>query len=305
MATKRAGTERANDLDILSAIWILSANDENPTITYEGIRYRLGLPKDFDVKALVAGRGEMFRSGVPTRRLNEWKAEMLQGNHMPSWIRAIEDDSERDIRIKSLTAKDVFRNQFRAVRRAKAASVELIEWGLQHINRLREAASDAREERERKWSAVRIPFASMIVAVIAILASVYCQIENNRTQTELKKYEVTFSRKQEAYQGLMRSLDEAFYAGFQANSAGALDKMINVRFLYYSLEPLILKEDRAQIRTNLENFEGCCLNLYEDNAAGKLKDDKLRGQYSDSHISYRNQIRKSLFHALFEKKKRG
>ena len=152
MASNRTGIECADELDILSAIWILSANDENPTITYAGIRYRLGLSKDFDVMALVKGRGEMFRSGVPARRLDDWKEAMLAGNHVPSWIRAIGDDSARNARIKTLTTDDVFRNQFRAGANAPAASVELIEWGLQHISRLRKAAADTREEGVRRWS---------------------------------------------------------------------------------------------------------------------------------------------------------
>jgi len=86
MATKGYPMRDEDKLDIVSAIWILACNDENPIITYEGIRYRLGLRNDFNVKHLVQARGEMFRRGIPAPLLQSWKEDMLAGKHLPSWI---------------------------------------------------------------------------------------------------------------------------------------------------------------------------------------------------------------------------
>ena len=52
------------DIDLVSAIWILASNDENPLITYRGLIHRLGLPPDFNIKATVASRRELFRPGA-------------------------------------------------------------------------------------------------------------------------------------------------------------------------------------------------------------------------------------------------
>lgn len=38
-----------DDLDTVSAIWILASHDENPLITYTGLIHRLGLPANCDV----------------------------------------------------------------------------------------------------------------------------------------------------------------------------------------------------------------------------------------------------------------
>ncbi|MDZ7380003.1 MAG: hypothetical protein ONB06_11745, partial [candidate division KSB1 bacterium] len=51
--------------DVLSATWVFACNDENPIITYEGIRQRLNLSTSFDITSLVQSRGDLFRRGVP------------------------------------------------------------------------------------------------------------------------------------------------------------------------------------------------------------------------------------------------
>jgi len=137
--------------DILSAAWILACNDENEIITYEGIKYRLNLPDNYNVKALIQSRGELFRRGVPRYRLKEWKEDMLAERHLPSWILEIEEPSARKQAIEALTPDDVFRSQFRAEKDAPRAPVEIIDWGLQHIDRLRKASIEAREQSAKSW----------------------------------------------------------------------------------------------------------------------------------------------------------
>lgn len=140
---KRTKIKGPDEFDILSATWILASNDENPSITYEGIKYRLNLPDDYDVRELISSRADLFRRGIPRQRLDKWKQEMLEGKHLPSWIREIEDDAERQSTISSLTTNDVFRSQFRAERDAPQSEIEIITWGLEHIDRLRKANIEA------------------------------------------------------------------------------------------------------------------------------------------------------------------
>lgn len=145
------------ELDIVSAIWILASNDETSLITYEGIRFRLGLPANFDIRSLVSKRGELFRSGANGKHLQAWKDEMLAGRHLPSWVRAVTDLPEREKVIRALTERDVFRSQFRASGsidkpwRADKSSIEVIKWGLEHIDRLRKAKLEAREAIAKSW----------------------------------------------------------------------------------------------------------------------------------------------------------
>lgn len=165
---KRIVIREPDIFDILSATWILACNDENPIITYEGIKYRLNLPDNFDVKGLIQSRGELFRKGVPRYRLNQWKEEMRAGRHCPSWIRDIEDETLQRQKIEALTADDVFRSQFRAERDTPRSPVEIIDWGLQHIDRLRKASMEAHEASAKSWQMWLV----FIVGVINIAVTI-------------------------------------------------------------------------------------------------------------------------------------
>lgn len=135
--SNRMIVQETDIFDILSAIWILACNDENPIITFGSVSYRLNLPADFDVEALIRSRADLFRMGVPENRILEWKDIMSKGKHIPSWIKDIDDEDARNEVINSLSGNSAFRSQFRVEKDAEKAPIEVIEWGLQHINRLR------------------------------------------------------------------------------------------------------------------------------------------------------------------------
>jgi hypothetical protein len=137
--------------DMLSATWVLSCNDENPIITYEGLRHRLNADSSFDVKALVASRGDLFRRGAPRRRLEAWKEQMRADRHLPSWIREVTEDALRQKLIEGLSSDDVFRCQFRAEDAAPKAPLEVLNFGLEHIDRLRKVHYEAREKSAKSW----------------------------------------------------------------------------------------------------------------------------------------------------------
>jgi hypothetical protein len=157
-----------DELDVLSGVWILASNDENPIITYESVRYRLGLASDYPVTELIRSRGELFRMGVPEWRLGEWKDEMSLGKSLPSWLREIESKDERDAKIKSLRSQDVFRSQFRAGYDAPKSTVSIIEWGLTHIERIRKARLEEREQTAKSWQ-IWLVFITSIMGIIVSL----------------------------------------------------------------------------------------------------------------------------------------
>lgn len=166
--------DEPDEFAILTATWILASNDENPLMTYKGINYRLDLKTDYDVKRLIKSRGELFRRGVQDFRLKEWKTEMLQ-SHMkrPLWIRELGDEHAQHEAINSLTPNDVFRSQFRAYSGAEKSSIEIIDWGLQHIERLRKASMESKEQyaksKEVRW-VLGISIISLIVSALNLFA---------------------------------------------------------------------------------------------------------------------------------------
>src|SRR4051812_3883140 len=131
--------KKIDKLDILSAIWIMASNDDFHLITYRGIQDRLDLPDGYEVRAQIRERPELFRPNASEESLEQWRKDMLEDKRLPAWIRKISDPVKRKEEIEKLTAKDAFRSQFRANPNSPKSGLEIIDWGLQHIDRLRKA----------------------------------------------------------------------------------------------------------------------------------------------------------------------
>jgi hypothetical protein len=168
---RRIAIKEPDVFDILSATWILASNDENEMITYEGIKSRLNLPANYRLKELIQSRGELFRKGVPASRLREWKGEMHTGRHLPVWIKDIDDVTEKNKAIENLTADDVFRSQFRAGKDSPQSPIEIINWGLEHIDRMRKASINAREQSVKRWEIWLVFFLSIINIIVTIIVA--------------------------------------------------------------------------------------------------------------------------------------
>lgn len=153
------------NLDLISAIWILASNDENPLVSYKGLTHRLELPKNCDVRAIVASRPELFRLRAPESRINAWKAQMRAGKNLPGWLRAMGSDAERTAAIEAVTPNDVFRSQFRAHLNAERSPIEIIKWGLEHLDRLRNAKAEAKDATAKKWQMWMIFWVTLVGVV--------------------------------------------------------------------------------------------------------------------------------------------
>jgi len=283
-----------DDLDVLCAIWILSCNDENPIVTYRGINYRLGLKDDYDVKALVGCRGEMFRKGVSARRLRDWKQAMHTGKNLPSWIRIMEDVVLRGQAINDLSSEDVFRNQFRAEENAPACPIEILDWGLKHLDRIRTANLTARDERLKRMSAIWVPLLSTAVAMSAIFAGAMAQRENAVTQAQLTRFQVVFRPKQEGYAQFMKTLAETYHNARTGDAKALADSLSVLRSSYFGLEPFLNKEERSDILDQLDQFSASC-NMLAREPANSPK----REGFEKSYFTYEELFRRRLFEALF------
>jgi hypothetical protein len=166
--------------DILAATWVFACNDENPIITYEGLRRRLNLEPSFDICGLVRKRTDLFRLGIPKSRLSRWKQEMLQGKHLPAWIREISDETKRMDTINSLSSCDGFRSQFRANDGAEKSPLEVLKWGLEHIDRLRKVHYEARENSAKSWQ-MWLVFAVGVMNIIATISVAMMKGDNHDT----------------------------------------------------------------------------------------------------------------------------
>lgn len=296
MQIRRVEIKGSDELDILSAIWILASNDENPIVTYEGIKYRLGLPDGYDVKSLIQSRGEMFRRGVPSRRLERWKLEMRANKHLPSWIRDIEDEKERKLKIEALTPDDMFRSQFRSEADAPRSPIEIIKWGLEHIDRLRKAGVEAREEKVKRITGVLIPLLSMFVALAAVVSSALLQSRSINTQVDLKKYETTLRPKQDNYTAFMKSLAAAFGSAVHKDKNSLVTNLEKIESAYFSIEPFLEARKRDEVWDKYQEYSDFCLSVLKQQTDSDVELDKNIKTF----VEYRQYFRTELYKVLFE-----
>jgi hypothetical protein len=305
MGQKQLGNDTNDDLDFLASIWILSCNEENSIITYEGLKYRLNPPSHIDLKKLIHSRVELFRRRVPEHRLNEWKTEKLRGEKLPSFLCALDAD-ERKVKINSIKVDDVFRNQLRAEVGSERTSLEILSWGLQHIDNMRKSRAEKREGKLKKWTSMVLPLSSLILALLSVGVTGYFQYKNNQTQAEniksqekLKYYEGDLKPKQESYSLLMTSLIEAqkvVNAGKKTELEPALFEV--KKYIYRALPYLI--NNRQQVWEEYTKIEDLCIKAISKKDGDppmvpsfsvQLKDhqDKLEGIFRNEFFSKENE----------------
>ena len=243
--------------DVLPAIWILSCNDENPILTYRGIAARVGIT-EAEARRLVGSRRELFRPGVREVRLNSWKDGLKAGRNLSGWMLEITDTEERKQVIEALSSKDVFRNQFRIEDTAPKCPIEVISWGLDHLDLLRKSAATAREEKIKKWGTVILPLTAILVSLSVALAAQWTQWKASNGQRALKIYEVNFKPKQENYAAFMSAFNEAILACASGDSQKALTKISRMESTYFALEPFFDEESRNSIFSKYVQFSSLC-----------------------------------------------
>jgi hypothetical protein len=262
--------------DTLSAIWILACNDENPIITYRGLTYRMGLPESFGVRSMVLGRRELFRAGVVRSRMDAWKKRMKQGASLPVWISETASAQEREAEIDDLTPDDVFRSQFRIEDGAPKSPIEIIDWGLAHIERLRKASVERREEVNKRRANLAT-FLSLGVAALAVVTSAAIQIKSIGDQSKLKEFEVTFRTKQDGYSTFMSSYLEAADAASGRDRARTLVSLNRMEAAYYALVPFLARDVRIDLLAKTAEFRALCGDLLKspvDAAAAEAGSDR-------------------------------
>lgn len=296
MIKKKSNIQNDN-FDILTTVWILSCNDENSIISYEGIKHRLSLNDDFDLKTLIESRRELFRSNIPEKRLQEWKNQLLQGKNLPTWLKKYEQE-KRKKKIKSIESTDCFRCQFRIENRAPKAPLEIIEWGLKHIDRLRNAEIETSDFKIKMITNIWLPIVSLIVALSSVLSSVYMQHRTQESQIELKKYEISFSPKQLNYSAFISNLFYAFESAEQMNPITLPSNIDRIEISYYNIEPFLSKELRSNIWNQFQEFSRMCYSY--ENISFDKRTDSINSKYLDSFLWYKNYFKENLYPALFE-----
>jgi hypothetical protein len=297
MTVSRIETKDLDYFDIVSAIWILSCNDENPITTYAGVAARQGFSDDNEVKAIIRSRRELFRPGVGRSRLVKWKDQLRQGEGLPGWLQEITDPALRAARINEITSDEVFRNQFRTAEKAPRCDLSTIDWGLQHIERLRKASSGARNERRQRWTTLVIPAGSLVIAALSLIGSLYVQIVTTRAQITSREYETTLKPKQDGYSAYMASLFTGYQRAVENDVNSMYDSIMRIENAFFALEPFLKPDARAKLWNTNQKFEEFCRNTLDSSVRSRGREaiDESVRQFTEQRQLVRSLLYKSLF----------
>lgn len=218
-----------------------------------------------------------------------------QGSRLPSWLRRL-PEAERSAAIDRLTVDDFFRSQFRTQAGAARSPIEIVDWGLKHIDRLRAAELEKREAPLRRWTSVWIPLFSIIVASMAVASTMYVQRQASVDQRALKEYEVGFRPKVDGYTRLMQAVSTSFERATVSGTPGLRGALNEIDLATIQLEPFLRTDARNRLRDEVQAFMQFCLEVgRRDPSAAKLLDKDI-----ELFVDYCNGLRTTLYGALFQ-----
>jgi hypothetical protein len=293
----RTAVEKPDDLDILSAIWILSCNDEDGVMTYRGTAYRLGIDESA-ARRIVRSRTELFRPGVPQFWLDEWKESIKSRSWLPSWYIAISDPQERAVALENIKTNDTFRNQFRPNRGSEICDINVIDWGLEHIDRLRKANYEARDENMKRWTTIITPSLAIILAILSMFGSVYTQVQTSKSQFEVARYQTDRKPKQDAYSGFMGALYPTFNAAAKHKRDELLSHIARIEGAYYLVDPFLSDEERNWLWNSYQDFVNFCFDVF-NNSILDQHDAQINDVLINEYTSRSSVIRSRLHILLF------
>jgi len=281
-----------DDLDVISAIWMLSCNDPDTIMTYKGIAHRLAL-KGWDVERVrhvVQSRAELFSPVVSSRWFKEWQEWIKKEAHYPGWVLELTGKAARDKAIDDLTRQDVFRCQFRNDNRptdktdpcVPVCDTDQVKLGIEHLDRLRKAGAEERDERLKYRTTVIVPVVALLltslVGGLSTLVS-YWSLQNSRHLAQqtadltradelVKLWDLSTRMRGNAYEGVFNSMQSASDAALAGNKEETGKQLIQVRSDFYRLEIVI---DDPQARKQLWNRYGEFKQLCSDALANSGK----------------------------------
>jgi hypothetical protein len=173
MNNKRRKLDERDEFDILASIWVIASNDTNPIVFYETVYFRLSLSEKYNLKALIEKRGDLFRNHASQHRLEALKNRWLnEASDRPAWLLDGRTEAEQILKIHSLQTNDAFQSQFRGFEGDQSrSSLEVVDWGLQHIERLRKTFLESREDKIKRWQLWSVMILTTLDLIVTIIVA--------------------------------------------------------------------------------------------------------------------------------------
>ncbi|HYW10640.1 MAG TPA: hypothetical protein VE871_01755 [Longimicrobium sp.] len=254
-------TSEIDRYTVLSAIWVFACNDERALISYRGIRHRLSLPASYPVEEIVRDRAELFRLRAPQSQLAAYKEFLRSGQIGPSWLSVVKSREEKLQVIDDLEPEDFFRGQFRTEADAPRSSLEILKWGLEHIERLRAKDVQKGEDRHKRVTAIWIPAGSLMATILALIVSSCMQWDAADRNADLQVFETTYQPRQEGYATSMRTMWNTFQAASSSDQARTDSSLVALETTLFELEPVMSQGTREAVWKEYRTFEAFCRQI--------------------------------------------
>lgn len=308
-------------LDKVSAIWMMAANDADAIITYRGIADRVPDLTEAGARALVRAWPELFSLIVASAWLGEWKQWVVTGGHYPRWVLKLHPDDAaadpqaikdaRNAEIQRLDRDDVFRSQFRTRDQPGRSSIDEIKLGIEHLDRLRKAGMEAREEGLRRVTGFRLPALALGVTAIATLGSVVVNLQSLETSreiaaraaeltaadAEIRRQDLAMRQRGDSYESILDSMQAAFEAAARADAVEMRAHLTSMRKHLFKIEHLVASSvSREPLWTAYTRLADLCAARLAAGPAGDAEVAALQATFD----AMRDGMHDQLSHGLFD-----
>jgi hypothetical protein len=298
------------------AIWMLACTDADPIIAYRGIADRvLGSDVKNDEKLvekamnLVEAWPELFSTVIAPKWLEDWQEWVRNPTepHYPRWVIKLHPNPDPDNPARSWADikedrdkvigklhrnTDVFRSRFRTRENSGVCTPEQVKLGTEHIERLRKAGMEEREERLKRitfW----LPALSIVVPAIVTVAISYINSQPNENGRQTVRLTA-----EPAYASSLDAMQLAFDAAEHGDPPEMQKQLTRISVNLLRLEPLIEKPV-GPLWENYKKFGKFCSDrlLAAPGASTSESAKAAREQFDDLYKGMREQ----LYHLLVDK----
>jgi hypothetical protein len=191
---------------------------------------------------------------------------------------------------------DVFRNQFRPTDGAPKGSLALVDWGLAHIDRLRQSRAEERAARRQQWATIVIPVLSLFIVLLTLGVNSWLQVKSMRAQNALRQYEISLKPKQVTYSRFMSAVAQAGASAAARDKQDLLRQFAQMDQAFYLLAPFLDGNAKDTLARRRSAFTKLCNQAV---MADPNTDAGSRKQIAEDLGTIEEQLAASLYQSLF------
>ena len=226
----------------------------------------------------------------------------FKNQQLPSRIANKDDIKDKFLEIQKISDKKTFMSQFRLSPTDEPSPIEILEWGLEYIEKHREIKKDIKEEKWKKWKEFVIPsasiFASILIALGTIVITSYWQFQSIKTQKEIKNLEVSYKPKQESYTSFVSLSSRAFDAAQIGNKTELSKTFFSMQTNLFLIESLVKNQEKMAVIWNDFNELNKFLVTLSNSRSSEMTEEKYNEDgkaYSKLFGKLKSEIYEELF----------